>query len=162
MDLASILEERILPRVEKPSRYLGNEVNAVRKDPATVDVRMALAFPDLYDLGLGNLGIHILYAVVNQIPWASCERLYAPARDMEAQLREHGVPLFTLETRSPAREMDLVGFTLQSELTYTNILAMLELAGLSLRTADRREDDPLTCAGGPSVFNPEPLAPFMD
>jgi radical SAM family uncharacterized protein/radical SAM-linked protein len=162
MDLDRILEERILPRVEKPSRYLGNEVNAVRKDPATVDVRMALAFPDLYDLGLGNLGIHILYAVVNQIPWASCERLYAPARDMEAQLRAHGVPLFTLETRSPAREMDLVGFTLQSELTYTNILAMLELAGLSLRTADRREDDPLTCAGGPSVFNPEPLAPFMD
>jgi radical SAM-linked protein len=162
MDLDRILEERILPRVDKPSRYLGNEVNAVRKDPATVDVRMALAFPDLYDLGLGNLGIHILYAVVNQLPWASCERLYAPARDMEAQLRAHGVPLFTLETRSPVREMDLVGFTLQSELTYTNILAMLELAGVSLRTADRREDDPLTCAGGPSVFNPEPLAPFLD
>jgi len=162
MDLASILDERILPRVEKPSRYLGNEVNAVRKDPASVDVRMALAFPDLYDLGLGNLGIHILYAVVNELPWASCERLYAPARDMEAQLRAHGLPLFTLETRSPAKEMDLLGFTLQSELTYTNILAMLELSGLALRTADRAEDDPLTCAGGPAVFNPEPLAPFLD
>ena len=126
MDLASILEERILPRVEKPSRYLGNEVNAVRKDPASVEVRIALAFPDLYDLGLGNLGIHILYAVVNELPWASCERLYAPARDMEAELRAHGLPLFTLETRSPAAEMDLLGFTLQSELTYTNILAMLD------------------------------------
>ncbi|MCA9494978.1 MAG: B12-binding domain-containing radical SAM protein, partial [Myxococcales bacterium] len=160
--LARILEEEILPLVDKPSRYLGNEVNAVHKDPATVEVRIALAFPDLYDLGLGNLGLHILYAAVNGQPWAACERLYAPAQDLEAALRERGLPLFTLESRSPVRELDLLGFTLQSELTYTNILNMLDLSGLSLRTADRREDDPLTCAGGPAVFNPEPLAPFLD
>ena len=162
MDLTRILETEVLPLVEKPSRYLGNEVNAVRKDPDAMDVTVALAFPDLYDLGLGNLGIHILYAVVNALPWASCERLYAPALDMEQQLRERGLPLFTLENRRPVREVDLLGFTLQSELTYTNILNMLDLAGMSLRTADRDEDAPLTCAGGPAVFNPEPLAPFID
>ncbi len=160
--LAHILEDEILPLVDKPSRYLGNEVNAVRKDPSSVDVRIALAFPDLYDLGLGNLGIHILYAVVNQLPWASCERVYAPATDLEKLLRARGLPLFTLENKSPVRELDLLGFTLQTELTYTNILNLLDLAGMPLRTADRREDDPLTCAGGPSVFNPEPLAPFLD
>jgi len=162
MNIARILEEEILPLVDKPSRYLGNEVNAVHKAPEQMEVRVALAFPDLYDLGLGNLGIHILYAVVNALPWASCERLYAPAPDMAQAMRSHGVPLFTLESKSPASEVDLLGFTLQSELTYTNILAMLDLAGLSLRTQDRREDDPLTCAGGPAVFNPEPLAPFID
>ncbi|MEQ1570104.1 MAG: TIGR03960 family B12-binding radical SAM protein, partial [Myxococcota bacterium] len=161
-NLAHILETEILPAVDKPSRYLGNEVNSVHKDPASVDVRIALAFPDLYDLGLGNLGIHILYAAVNALPWASCERLYAPAADMEAALRSRGLPLFTLENRIPAGELDLLGFTLQSELTYTNILNLLDLSGMSLRTADRRETDPLTCAGGPAVFNPEPLAPFLD
>jgi radical SAM family uncharacterized protein/radical SAM-linked protein len=161
-DIARILDQDILPFVDKPSRYLGNEVNAVRKEPGTVEVRMALAFPDLYDLGLGNLGIHILYAAVNALPWASCERVYAPALDLEEKLRQRGLPLFTLENKSPVRELDLLGFTLQSELTYTNILNLLDLAGLSLRTKDRREDDPLTCAGGPAVFNPEPLAPFLD
>ncbi|MEM6928613.1 MAG: B12-binding domain-containing radical SAM protein, partial [Myxococcota bacterium] len=162
MSLARILEEEILPLVDKPSRYLGNEVNAVHKDPSDVDVHMALAFPDLYDLGLGNLGIHILYAVVNDLPWASCERVYAPGLDLEAILRERGLPLFTLETKTPLRELDLLGFTLQSELTYTNILNLLDLASIPIRTADRGEDDPLTVAGGPAVFNPEPLAPFVD
>ncbi|MEQ1504187.1 MAG: TIGR03960 family B12-binding radical SAM protein [Myxococcota bacterium] len=161
-NLRHILDHDILPLVDKPSRYLGTEVNAVHKDPDSVDVRIALAFPDLYDLGLGNLGIHILYACVNAVPWASCERLYAPAIDLERALRARGLPLFTLETKSPVTELDLIGFTLQSELTYTNILNLLDLGGLSLRTADRREDDPLTCAGGPAVFNPEPLAPFLD
>ena len=162
MTLARILENEILPLVEKPSRYLGNEVNAVRKDPDAVDVRMALAFPDLYDLGLGNLGIHILYAVVNALPWASCERVYAPGVDMEAQLRERSVPLFSLENKTPLGEMDLLGFTLQSELTYTNILNMLDLSGIALRSEKRVETDPLICAGGPAVFNPEPIAPFID
>jgi radical SAM family uncharacterized protein/radical SAM-linked protein len=162
MDLARILADDVFPLVDKPSRYLGNELNAVRKDPLSVDVHIALAFPDLYDLGLGNLGIHILYAAVNAQPWASCERLYAPGLDLEAELRKRGLPLFTLETKTPVRELDLIGFTLQSELTFTNILNLLDLAGMPLRTADRREDDPLTCAGGPAVFNPEPLAPFLD
>ncbi len=163
MNLARILEEEILPRVDKPSRYLGTEVNAVHKhgDDA-VDVRMALAFPDLYDLGLGNLGVHILYAVVNALPWASCERVYSPAIDMETELRSRDLPLFALESKDSLSEFDLLGFTLQSELTYTNILNILDLAGLPLRTIDRDEDAPLTCAGGPAVFNPEPIAPFLD
>ncbi len=162
MSFERILQEEILPRVEKPSRYLGNEVNAVHKAPGSVDIRVGLAFPDLYDLGLGNLGIHILYAAINAVGWASCERIYAPGLDMEAQLRERKLPLFTLETKSPVAELDLLGFTLQSELTYTNILNLLQLSGLSLRTSGRQPTDPLVCAGGPAVFNPEPLAPFID
>ena len=121
-DMSEVLRKEILPSVEKPSRYLGNEHNAVIKDPASVEVRIALAFPDLYDLGLGNLGIHILYACLNKLPWAYCERLYAPALDMEAALRSRDLPLFVLETKDPAYCMDGIGFTLQSELTYTNIL----------------------------------------
>jgi len=162
MNLAEVLETEILPRVEKPSRYLGNELNAVRKDPSRVDVRLALVFPDLYDLGLGNLGLHILYAIVNRLPWAWCERACAPAPDMERALRERGLPLFALESKDPLGKLDGIGITLQSELTWTNILAILDLSGIPLRTEDRSEAHPLTFAGGPAVFNPEPLAPFMD
>ncbi|MEZ4237771.1 MAG: hypothetical protein R3F59_16815 [Myxococcota bacterium] len=160
-ELTEILERDVLPVVDKPSRYLGNEHNAVRKEPDSVDVRMALAFPDLYDLGLGNLGIHILYAAVNALPWASCERLYAPGVDLERELRAHGLPLFTLETRSPVRELDLLGFTLQSELTYTNILNLLD-PPMSLRTADRQRRRPADLRGRAGGTNPEPLAPFVD
>lgn len=162
MNLSTILDEEILPVVEKPSRYLGNEVNAVKKGRDAVDVRLALAFPDLYDLGLGNLGVHILYAVVNQLPWAWCERLYAPALDMEKELRARDLPLFALESQDSVEDFDGIGFTLQSELTYTNILNMIDLARIPLRTADREDHHPLTFAGGPAVFNPEPIAPFMD
>lgn len=161
MNLTEALDE-ILPLVDKPSRYLGNEVNAVHKDPADVDVRIALAFPDLYDIGLGNLGVHILYAITNQLPWASCERAYAPALDMEAALRERNLKLFALESKDSLDCFDGLGFTLQSELTFTNILNIINLSGLPLRTEDREEHHPLTFAGGPAVFNPEPLAPFMD
>lgn len=157
----NVLDE-ILSKVEKPSRYLGNEVNAVLRDPSTVEVRIALTFPDLYDIGLGNLGVHILYAVLNELDWVYCERAYAPGLDMEKELRDRGLPLFTLETKDPISEMDGIGFTLQSELTYTNILNILDLSGIPLRTKDRREEDPITFAGGPAVFNPEPIAPFMD
>lgn len=162
MNLATILDEEILPLVDKPSRYLGSEVNAVHKDPSAVEVRIALAFPDLYDIGLGNLGLHILYAVVNQLPWASAERVYAPDLDLERELRARGLPMFALESKDSLDEMDLLGFTLQTELTFTNILNILDLSGLPLRTKDRTDDHPLTCAGGPSVFNPEPLSPFID
>jgi radical SAM family uncharacterized protein/radical SAM-linked protein len=162
MDLARVIDEEILPHVEKPSRYLGNEVNAVRRDPASVDVHMALCFPDLYDLGLGNLGLHILYAIVNGEPWAACERVYAPAKDMESELRTRGLPLFTLETRTPLHQLDLLGFTLQTELTYTNILNAIDLGGIPLRSADRGDQHPIVIAGGPAVFNPEPLSPFVD
>ncbi len=161
-DLAQYLEREVLPVVEKPSRYLGTEVNSVHKDPSTVEVRLALVFPDLYDLGLGNLGLHILYAVLNALPWCWAERAYAPAPDMETALRERELPLFSLESKTPLGELDGIGFTLQSELTYTNILNCLDLSGIPLRTKDRNDQHPLTFAGGPAVFNPEPLAPFMD
>ncbi|MBW2253776.1 MAG: TIGR03960 family B12-binding radical SAM protein, partial [Deltaproteobacteria bacterium] len=162
MNLAEVLETEILPQVEKASRYLGTELNAVHKDVSRVEVRLALVFPDLYDLGLGNLGLHILYAIVNKLPWAWCERACSPALDMERALRERGLPLFALESKDSLGQLDGIGITLQSELTYTNILNVLDLSGLPLRTRDRSEDHPLTFAGGPAVFNPEPLAPFMD
>ncbi|MFT4626671.1 MAG: radical SAM family uncharacterized protein/radical SAM-linked protein [Myxococcota bacterium] len=161
MNVASQLDD-ILGRVEKPSRYLGNELNVVHKAPESVELRIALAFPDLYDIGLGNLGIHILYAAVNALPWAWCERAAAPGLDMEAELRKRGLPLFALESKDGLGDLDLLGFTLQSELTYTNILNMMDMAGIPLRSADRTDDHPLICAGGPAVFNPEPIAPFMD
>jgi radical SAM superfamily enzyme YgiQ (UPF0313 family) len=162
MNVANVLEAEILPRVEKPSRYLGTEVNAVRKGREGLEVRLAFAFPDLYDIGLGNLGLHILYACVNALPWASCERAYAPGLDMERELRSRDLPLFALESKDGLDVFDGLGFTLQSELTFTNILNMLDLAQIPLRSADRSEAHPLVFAGGPAVFNPEPLAPFMD
>jgi radical SAM family uncharacterized protein/radical SAM-linked protein len=158
----SIIESEILPRAEKPSRYVGNEWNTVQKNPADVTLRVALMFPDLYELGLGNLGLHILYAILNRQPDIWAERVYTPAPDMEAMLRERGIPLFMLESKDPVGAADLVGITLQSELTFTNILNAIDLAGFPVRTKDRGEDAPLFFAGGPAVFNPEPLAPFID
>jgi len=162
MNLARILDEEVLPFVEKPSRYLGTEVNSIHKDAARVDLRLALCFPDLYDIGLGNLGLHILYAILNRIDGVWAERVYAPGLDLEAVLRKRSLPLFGWESKDSLDHFDGIGFTLQSELTFTNILNVLDLAGLPLRTRDRRPNDPLTFAGGPAVFNPEPLAPFMD
>lgn len=165
LNLSRLLDRSLLPRVEKPSRYLGTETNAVTasdKDLEKVEVRIALTFPDLYDIGLGNLGLHILYAILNKLPWCWAERAYAPGLDMEALLREQGLPLFALESKDSLDAMDGIGFTLQSELNYTNILNIIDLSGMALRTEHRREDAPLTFAGGPAVFNPEPLAPFID
>lgn len=170
MNLRSILDSAIMPRIEKPSRYLGTELNAVRVgrnvegalDPDAAQVRVALAFPDLYDVGLGNLGLHILYACVNGIDGAICERVYAPGKDLEAELRSRDLPLFALESKDSLDMFDGIGFTLQSELTYTNILNIIDLARIPLRTEDRDDSHPLTFAGGPAVFNPEPLSPFMD
>ena len=162
MSLKAVITDEILPLVEKPSRYLGTELNSTHKDPAEVDVRIALVFPDLYDLGLGNLGLHILYAILNKLPWCWAERAYAPGPDLEDILRARDLPLFVNESKDPLDAMDGLGFTLQSELTYTSILNILDLAKLPLRAAARDERHPLVFAGGPSVFNPEPLAPFMD
>lgn len=162
MNLSDILYSEILPRVEKPSRYLGTELNTTHKDPDAVDLRVALVFPDLYDLGLGNVGILILYAILNDLDNVWCERAYSPAPDMEAELRTRGLPLFANESKDSLGDLDLIGITLQSELTYTNILNVIDLAGFPLRAQDRADNAPLFFAGGPAVFNPEPLAPFMD
>jgi len=154
--------DALLPLVEKPSRYLGKELNTVHKNPRDVEFRVCLFFPDLYELGLGNLGLHILYAILNDLDYVWAERGYTPAPDMEALLRERGLPLFLHESKDPLSAADLIGFTMQSELTFTNILNAIDLAGLPLRSEHRGEDAPLLFAGGPAVFNPEPLAPFID
>jgi radical SAM family uncharacterized protein/radical SAM-linked protein len=161
-NLAVLLEAEVLPRVQKPSRYLGCELNTVHKDLAAVDVRIALAFPDLYDLGLSNLGLLILYSILNKQPGVWAERVYMPALDLEAQLRVRGLPLFSLESKSPLRDFDAIGFTLQYELSYSNILQMLALSDIPLRSAQRDADLPLILAGGPGAFHPEPLADFID
>jgi radical SAM superfamily enzyme YgiQ (UPF0313 family) len=156
------VHERILPRVQKPSRYLGTELNSVHKDPAAVATRICLTFPDMYDLGLSNLGLLILYNVLNSREDVWCERAYAPALDLEEILRAEGVPMFTVESKTPLRDFDLLGFTLQYELSYTNILNMLDLGGVPVLSKDRADADPLVLGGGPCVFNPEPLSDFID
>jgi radical SAM family uncharacterized protein len=154
--------QALLPRVRKPARYLGNEWNVIKKDHGAAAVRMVLAFPDLYEVGMSNLGLKILYELVNRRPGMLLERVFAPDTDMEALMRRHGVPLFALESRKPVRDFDLLGFSLQYELSYTNVLNMLDLAGISLFARARRETEPLIIGGGPCAFNPEPLAPFFD
>ncbi len=162
MKLSAKIEKEFLPYVNKPGRYLGNEYNAVLKDPQKVDLRIALAFPEVYELGMSYVGYDILYHVLNAQPHIWAERVYAPWTDAEAVLREKDIPLFSLESRTPLREFDCIGFTLQYELTYSNILTMLDLAGIPLRQAQRREEDPLIIGGGPSADNPEPVADFFD
>ena len=156
------LKPEELLKVQKPSRYMGGEWNVVVKDTADLQLRIALVFPDLYDLALGNLGLQIIYKVLNDLPWLWAERAYAPAVDLEERLRATGRLLGTLDSGQPLSEFDGIGFTLQSELTYTNILNLLDLGGVELHADRRGEDDPLVFAGGPNTVNPEPLAPFMD
>lgn len=153
--------QQILTAVEKPARYLGNEWNAVHKDHAG-KVIIALAFPDVYEIAMSHLGLQILYHIVNERPDAVAERVYAPWIDMEAKMREHDLPLFALESQLPVKEFDLIGFTLQYEMSYSNILNMLDLAQIPLLAKDRDEHHPLIMAGGPCAYNPEPLADFMD
>jgi radical SAM family uncharacterized protein/radical SAM-linked protein len=154
--------QEILGRVEKPSRYLGTECNRVRKDPRQVALRMVLAFPDLYDLGTSHFGIQILYHLLNQRGDVAVERVFAPAKDMEAQLRQAGIPLTSLESQTPLGDFPIVGFSLLYELNYTNVLNMLDLAGIPLYAAQRTGSDPVVIAGGPCASNPEPMAPFFD
>ncbi|MBN2414400.1 TIGR03960 family B12-binding radical SAM protein [bacterium] len=146
----------------RPGRYAGNEIHRIVKDPDAVSLRFALAFPDLYEIGMSHPGFEILYHVLNRQRDIAAERVYAPWIDLETLLRAEGLPLFSLETWTPLREFDIVGFTLQYELQYTNILSMLDLSGIPLKAADRTADDPLVIAGGPCAFNPEPLAVFFD
>lgn len=154
--------DAILFSVAKPQRYVGSELHAIRKDPGEVRTRVALAFPEIYELGMSTLGMKILYEILNRMPGVAAERAFAPWLDMEQAMRRRGVPLYSLETRTPLAEFDIVGFSLHYELTYTNVLTMLDLAGIPLRATDRRSLLPLVIAGGPVVTNPEPVAPFFD
>ncbi len=154
--------ERILPLSSSPGQYIGGEVNSVTKDPQTVDVSFALAFPDTYTIGMSHLGLQVLYAILNNRPDTAAERVFAPWIDMEQLMRDNGVPLFALESRRPVRDFDIVGFSLQYEMCFTTVLNMLDLAGIALLRKDRKLGDPLIVAGGPCAFNPEPMADFID
>ncbi len=154
--------EKILTRVQKPGRYVGGEYNAVQKDKSEVDCRFAFCFPDTYEIGMSNLGLRILYGVMNEMEGVWCERVFAPWGDMEDEMRREGLPLYALESGDPVKDFDIIGFSLGYEMAYTNVLNLLDLAGLPLRSADRPNLTPLIVAGGTSTYNPEPLAPFVD
>lgn len=154
--------ERILPRVQKPARYVGGEYNAVMKDKAQVDLRFAFCFPDTYEIGMSNLGYRILYGVLNEMPGVWCERAFAPWTDMEAEMRTAGLPLCALESGDPVGEFDVIGFSVGYEMAYTAMLNMLDLAGLPLRSEDRTALTPLVIAGGTAMYNAEPVADFID
>src|SRR5258705_3492328 len=149
-----------IDRVAKPMRYLGGEYQAVVKDAA--EARVCLAFPDVYDIGMSHLGTKIIYSLLNRDPRIACERAFAPWLDMEAELRERGLPLVSLETQRPLCAFDVIGISLQYELTFTNMLTLLDLGGVALRSADRAADAPLVLVGGPTASHPEPIAPFID
>lgn len=154
--------ERILPLVTKPARYTGGEYNQIAKDWLKIDYKVALAFPDIYDLGMSNLGLMILYDLINQHRNLLAERVYSPWIDMEKQLRQQNLPLFSLETKHPIRQFDMLAISLPYEQLYTNALNLLDLAGMPIRSVDRNETYPLVIAGGHACYNPEPMSPFID
>ncbi len=154
--------QKILPLVQKPGRYTGGELNSVVKDKTKVDLRYAFCFPDSYEIGMSHLGIKILYSAANERDDVWCERVFAPWHDMEKEMRERNIPLFALESGDPLTEFDMIGFTLQYELSFTNVLNMLDLAGIPVRSADRQSLTPLVVGGGPCACNPEPIADFFD
>lgn len=154
--------DKILLKVQKPSRYIGGEVNAVVKDKSKVDIRFAFCFPDTYDIGMSHLGIKILYSLKNSVPNYWCERVFMPLPDMEEQMRKNDIPLYGLESLDPIKDFEFIGFTLQYELCYTNILSMLDLAGVPVFAKDRKDLFPIVMGGGPCVCNAEPIADFFD
>ncbi len=154
--------DKILLKVQKPSRYIGGELNSVEKNPADVSMRFAFCFPDTYDIGMSHLGMKILYSLINEVPEYWCERVFMPLPDMEEQMRKNDILLYGLESLEPIKNSDFIGFTLQYELSYTNILSMLDLAGLPVYAKDRPDLTPIVCAGGPCVCNAEPIADFVD
>ena len=156
------LPDDILQRVTKPARYTNNEINAVTKDLSGVDVKVALAFPDVYEIGMSNLGLRILYEILNRRADTAAERVFAPWPDMETLMRERRIPLFTLESRTPVAEFDILGFSLAYELTYTNVLNMLDLSGIPVQASLRGNQHPMVIAGGCCTYNPEPMAQFID
>ncbi|HIS31201.1 MAG TPA: TIGR03960 family B12-binding radical SAM protein [Candidatus Limivivens intestinipullorum] len=156
------LKDEILLKVDKPARYIGGEVNAVMKDPKEVDIRFAMCFPDVYEIGMSHLGIQILYDMFNQREDVWCERVYSPWTDLDAIMRREGIPLFALESQDPIRDFDFLGITIQYEMCYTNILQILDLSGIPLLAEERTEEDPIVIGGGPCTYNPEPIADFFD
>lgn len=156
------VSDEILLQVEKPARYVGREVNMVKKNPSDVDIRFAFCFPDVYEVGMSHLGLQILYYFLNRREDTYCERVFAPWVDMEAKMREEKIPLFALESQESIRNFDFVGFTLQYEMSYTNVLNMMDLAGIPLYRKDRTDSDPIIICGGSCAYNPEPLADFVD
>jgi len=156
------LSDEILLKIEKPARYIGNEVNSVMKDKNKVDVRFAMCFPDVYEIGMSHLGIQILYDMFNQRKDIWCERVYSPWPDLDKVMREEKIPLFALESQDPVKSFDFLGITIQYEMCYTNILQILDLSGITLKGKERTEEDPIVIGGGPCAFNPEPLADFFD
>ncbi len=156
------LSDDILLKVDKPARYIGNEINMVVKDPDEVDVRFAMCFPDVYEIGMSHLGIQILYDMFNRRDDVYCERVYSPWVDLDKIMREENIPLFALESQTPVKDFDFVGITIQYEMCYTNILQILDLSGIPLLASMRGEDSPIVVGGGPCTYNPEPIADFFD
>lgn len=156
------LTDDILMKVEKPARYIGNEVNSVMKDKKKVDIRFAMCFPDVYEIGMSHLGIQILYDMFNRRGDVWCERVYSPWTDLDKIMREEKIPLFALESQDPIKDFDFLGITIQYEMCYTNILQVLDLSGIPLKAAERSESDPIVIGGGPCTYNPEPIAEFFD
>ena len=156
------LNDEILLKIEKPARYIGNEVNSVMKDKNEVDIRFAMCFPDVYEIGMSHLGIQILYALFNKREDVWCERVYSPWLDLDKVMREEQIPLFALESQDPVKDFDFLGITIQYEMCYTNILQVLELSQIPLHATERTDEHPIVIGGGPCTYNPEPLADFFD
>ena len=156
------LSDEILMKVEKPARYIGGEVNAVMKKKEQVQIRFAMCFPDVYEIGMSHLGIQILYDMFNQFEDVWCERVYSPWVDLDAVMREEKIPLFALESQDPIKDFDFLGITIQYEMCYTNILQVLDLSQIPLHSKERGENDPIVIGGGPCTYNPEPICDFFD
>ena len=156
------LSDEILMSVEKPARYIGGEYNSIMKDLSTIDIRFAMCFPDVYEVGMSHLGIQIIYDMFNRWEDTYCERVYSPWPDLDQILRKEHIPLFALESQDPIKRFDFLGITLQYEMCYTNILQILDLSDIPLYAIDRTEEDPIVIGGGPCAYNPEPIADFFD
>ena len=154
--------EKLLDLVQKPARYMGGELNSIQRDFEHTSFRYCFGFPDVYEVGMSHVGSRILYDIINKRPDTLCERVFMPWVDMADLMRERHIPLFSLETRHPVRDFDILGITLQYEMSYTNILEILDLSGIPLHSEDRTWADPIVIAGGPCAFNPEPLYHFID
>lgn len=156
------LTDEILMKIDKPARYIGNELNSVIKDTSQVDIRFAMCFPDVYEIGMSHLGIQILYDMFNKRQDTWCERVYSPWPDLHEIMKEKNIPLFALESQEPVKNFDFLGITLQYEMCYTNILQILDLSNIPLQSKDRTAEDPIVIGGGPCSYNPEPIADFFD